>query len=148
MLRTEITKSPNLNNHICHHCGTKTSTATPSFYYILISSCPVTTADQVSSEIYGGFFFRGMTLNCCTMFEILLFFHKGKCEKITQDLVERFWTFLTTLDSNIVAQFMKDNLAGTVVVFSLLIWIPASCYVNRIVSGCISVHNFCCSPEN
>ena len=87
-----------------------------------------------------GSFFRGMTLNCCTMFEILLLFHKGKCEKITQDLVERFWTFLTTLDSNIVAQFMKDNLAGTVVVFSLLIWIPASCYVNRIVSGCISVH--------
>lgn len=57
---------------------------------------------------------------------------QGKCEKITQDLVERFWTFLTTLDSNTVAQFMKDNLAGTVVVFSLLIWIPASCYVNRI----------------
>ncbi|KAL9961542.1 hypothetical protein ACROYT_G030500 [Oculina patagonica] len=57
---------------------------------------------------------------------------QGKCEKTTQDLVERFWTFLTSLDSNIVAQFMKDNLAGTVVVFSLLIWIPASCYVNRI----------------
>lgn len=69
------------------------------------------------------------------MFEISPFFHKGKCEKITQDLVERFWSFLTTLDSNTVAQFMKDNLAGTVVVFSLLIWIPASCYVNRIVSG-------------
>ena len=49
--------------------------------------------------------------------------------------MERFWSFLTTLDSNTVAQFMKDNLAGTVVVFSLLIWIPASCYVNRIVGG-------------
>ncbi|XP_058953790.2 ADAM 17-like protease [Pocillopora verrucosa] len=57
---------------------------------------------------------------------------KGKCEKLSQDLVERFWTFITTLDSNTVAQFMKDNLAGTVVVFSLLIWVPASCYVNRI----------------
>ncbi|XP_068705406.1 ADAM 17-like protease [Montipora foliosa] len=57
---------------------------------------------------------------------------EGECKKTTQDLVERFWTFLTTLDSNIVAKFMKDNLAGTVVVFSLLFWIPASCYINRL----------------
>ncbi|KAK2553480.1 ADAM 17-like protease [Acropora cervicornis] len=28
-------------------------------------------------------------------------------------------------------KFMKDNLAGTVVVFSLLIWIPGSCYINH-----------------
>ena len=81
------------------------------------------------------------------MFEIILFFHQGKCEKITQDLVERFWTFLTTLDSNTVAQFMKDNLAGTVVVFSLLIWIPASCYVNRIVSAYLQTYNFCSCPK-
>ena len=64
---------------------------------------------------------------------IFTFVPKGKCEKASQDLVERFWTFITTLDSDIVAQFMKDNLAGTVVVFSLIIWIPASCYVNRLV---------------
>ena len=37
-----------------------------------------------------------------------------------------------------MAKFMKDNLAGTVVVFSLLIWIPASCYINRLVSKVIS----------
>lgn len=53
--------------------------------------------------------------------------------------MERFWSFLTSLDSDIVAQFMKDNLAGTVVVFSLLIWIPASCYINRIVSKLIPI---------
>ena len=33
MLRTEITKS-HLNNHICQHRGMKTSTVTPSFYYV------------------------------------------------------------------------------------------------------------------
>lgn len=55
----------------------------------------------------------------------------SECKKLTQDLVERFWTFLKTLDSDKVAKFMKDNLAGTVVVFSLLIWIPGSCYINR-----------------
>ena len=33
MLRTEITRS-HLNNHICQHRGMKTSTVTPSFYYV------------------------------------------------------------------------------------------------------------------
>ena len=32
-LRPEITKS-HLNNRICQHCGVKTSTVTPSFYYV------------------------------------------------------------------------------------------------------------------
>ena len=33
LLRTEITKS-HLNNRICQHCGVKTTTVTPSFYYV------------------------------------------------------------------------------------------------------------------
>ena len=33
LLRTEITKS-HLNNRICQLCGVKTSTVTPSFYYV------------------------------------------------------------------------------------------------------------------
>ena len=33
LLRTEITKS-HLNDRICQHCGVKTSTAAPSFYYV------------------------------------------------------------------------------------------------------------------
>ena len=33
LLRTEITKS-HQNNHICQHRGMKTSTVTPSFYYV------------------------------------------------------------------------------------------------------------------
>ena len=33
LLRTEITKS-HLNNHICQHRGMKTSTVTPSLYYV------------------------------------------------------------------------------------------------------------------
>ena len=32
-MRTEITKS-HLNNHICQHRGMKTSTVTPSFYFV------------------------------------------------------------------------------------------------------------------
>ena len=39
---TEITKSQ-LNNRICQHCGVKTSTVTPSFYYVfnLSLSCNI-----------------------------------------------------------------------------------------------------------
>ena len=33
LLHTETTKS-DLNNHICQHCGMKTSTVTPSFYCV------------------------------------------------------------------------------------------------------------------
>ena len=33
LLRAEITKS-HLNNRICQHCGVKTSTVTPPFYYV------------------------------------------------------------------------------------------------------------------
>ena len=33
LLRTEITKS-HVNNHICQHRGMKTSTVTPSCYYV------------------------------------------------------------------------------------------------------------------
>ena len=33
LLRTEITKC-HLNNHLCQHRGMKTSTVTPSFYYV------------------------------------------------------------------------------------------------------------------
>ena len=33
LLRTKITKS-HLNNRICQHCGVKTSTVTPSFYFV------------------------------------------------------------------------------------------------------------------
>ena len=33
LFRTEIAKS-HLNKRICQHCGVKTSTVTPSFYYV------------------------------------------------------------------------------------------------------------------
>ena len=104
---------------------------------------------------FGGFISRGLIVGGAYYrnFTVRSFPRQGECKKTSQDLVERFWDFLTTLDSNIVAQFMKDNLAGTVVVFSLLIWIPVSCYVNRLVSGktfsnCCSIKAFSVFPLN
>ena len=39
LLHIEITKS-HLNNRVCQNCGVKTSTVTPSFYYVFKSACP------------------------------------------------------------------------------------------------------------
>ena len=41
----------------------KTSTVTPLFITFLISPCHVTSTYQVSLEIYGGIFYKGITLN-------------------------------------------------------------------------------------
>ncbi|XP_048590326.1 ADAM 17-like protease [Nematostella vectensis] len=57
---------------------------------------------------------------------------QGKCEKTTQDVIERFWTLLTNLDVNTFVEFMRANIVGTILFFAACIWIPASCIVHRI----------------
>ena len=36
--------------------------------------------------------------------------------------------------SNFSAQFMQENIVGTILIFSLLLWLPASCIVHIVVS--------------
>ena len=51
-----------------------------------------------------------------------------------QDVVERIWVWLDDFNLNSVLKFLKDNIVGTVVLVSLLFWIPISCliaYVDR-----------------
>ena len=52
----KVTKS-RLNNRICQHCGVKTGTVNPSFYYVFNISLSCNNAYEISSEIYGGFFY-------------------------------------------------------------------------------------------
>ena len=62
------------------------------------------------------------------------FCNKGKCERTMQDVVERIWVWLDDFNINSVLKFLKDNIVGTVVLVSLLFWIPISCliaYVDR-----------------
>ncbi|KAK6490085.1 disintegrin and metalloproteinase domain-containing protein 17a [Huso huso] len=54
----------------------------------------------------------------------------GKCMKQVQDAVERFWDFIEKLDINTFAKFLEDNIVGSVVVFSLILWIPLSILVH------------------
>jgi len=55
---------------------------------------------------------------------------KGECKKVKQDMIERFFQIIQKLDSNYVVKIMKRNIVGTVLVFSALVWIPASCLIN------------------
>lgn len=59
---------------------------------------------------------------------------QGNCEKTVQDVVERFWDIIEDININKVLLFLKDNIVGTVVLVTTLLWIPASCvirYVDR-----------------
>ncbi|XP_070533184.1 ADAM 17-like protease isoform X1 [Ptychodera flava] len=60
------------------------------------------------------------------------FCNQGICEKSTQDVVERFWDVIEDININSIAKFMEDNIVGTVIVLSLLIWIPCSCVVHYV----------------
>lgn len=57
---------------------------------------------------------------------------QGHCEKTVQDVVERFWDIIEDININKVLLFLKDNIVGTVVLVTALLWIPASCVINYI----------------
>ncbi|CAG10510.1 unnamed protein product, partial [Tetraodon nigroviridis] len=54
----------------------------------------------------------------------------GKCMKQVQDVIERLWDFIDKLDINTFGKFLADNIVGSVVVFSLIFWIPLSIVVH------------------
>ncbi|TDG98885.1 hypothetical protein EPR50_G00204980 [Perca flavescens] len=54
----------------------------------------------------------------------------GKCMKQVQDVIERLWDFIDKLDINTFGKFLTDNIVGSVVVFSLVFWIPLSILVH------------------
>ncbi|XP_069008393.1 disintegrin and metalloproteinase domain-containing protein 17a isoform X1 [Embiotoca jacksoni] len=54
----------------------------------------------------------------------------GKCMKQVQDVIERLWDFIDKLDINTFGKFLADNIVGSVVVFSLVFWIPLSIMVH------------------
>uniref|UniRef100_A0A8C6SP60 ADAM metallopeptidase domain 17a n=1 Tax=Neogobius melanostomus TaxID=47308 RepID=A0A8C6SP60_9GOBI len=58
----------------------------------------------------------------------------GKCMKQVQDVIERLWNFIDKLDINTFGKFLADNIVGSVVVFSLVFWIPLSILVHCVVS--------------
>ncbi|XP_023017530.1 ADAM 17-like protease Tace isoform X2 [Leptinotarsa decemlineata] len=58
------------------------------------------------------------------------FCNNGHCEKTVQDVVERFWDIIEDININKVLLFLRDNIVGSVVLVTALIWIPASCVIS------------------
>ncbi|XP_050510827.1 ADAM 17-like protease isoform X3 [Diabrotica virgifera virgifera] len=58
------------------------------------------------------------------------FCNNGHCEKTVQDVVERFWDIIEDININKVLLFLRDNIVGTVVLVTALLWIPASCVIS------------------
>ncbi|XP_037550849.1 disintegrin and metalloproteinase domain-containing protein 17a [Nematolebias whitei] len=56
----------------------------------------------------------------------------GKCMKQVQDVIERLWDFIDKLDINTFRKFLADNIVGSVVVFSLIVWIPLGFVVHYV----------------
>ncbi|KAF6023261.1 ADAM17 [Bugula neritina] len=49
---------------------------------------------------------------------------QGICQRQSTDIVARIWEFFEDLTFNSVVAFMKSNIAGTVAVFSFILWLP------------------------
>lgn len=55
--------------------------------------------------------------------------------KQVQDVVERLWDFIEQLNINTLGKFLADNMVGSVLAFSLLLWVPLSILVHCLVCG-------------
>jgi len=57
---------------------------------------------------------------------------QGVCKNQTQDLVERVLEIISEIAPDKIGRFLADNIVGGVLVFSLIFWIPLSCFINYV----------------
>jgi len=60
------------------------------------------------------------------------FCNKGRCERTMQDEILIIWDFINNFNVKSVLKFLRDNIVGTVVLVSLLFWIPISCLISYV----------------
>ncbi|XP_060580396.1 ADAM 17-like protease [Ruditapes philippinarum] len=58
--------------------------------------------------------------------------NQGRCEKVKRDMILRLFNIIEDISIDQLVEFMRSNIVGTVIVLSLLIWIPASCTISFI----------------
>ncbi|XP_065063396.1 ADAM 17-like protease [Rhopilema esculentum] len=57
---------------------------------------------------------------------------KGSCKKTQKNVLDYFSNLLEDFTASKFARFMQENIVGTIMVFSLLVWVPASCIVHYV----------------
>jgi hypothetical protein len=50
----------------------------------------------------------------------------GNCEKIVQDHLDRLWDSLRDISLDSIVEWLRSNIVADVLLFSLIVWIPAS----------------------
>eukprot|EP00794_Sanderia_malayensis_P012069 gene12069-13313_t len=55
---------------------------------------------------------------------------KGKCEKLQKNVFDHLYDLMKHFTAKNFARFMQENIVGTILVFSLFLWIPSSCIVH------------------
>lgn len=55
---------------------------------------------------------------------------KGVCVKHTQDVITRVLDLISEIAPDKIGKLLADNIVGGVLVFSLIFWIPFSCFIN------------------
>ncbi|XP_053385487.1 ADAM 17-like protease [Mercenaria mercenaria] len=58
--------------------------------------------------------------------------NQGTCQKVKRDMVQRLFNIIEDISIDQLVEFMRSNIVGTVIVLSLLLWIPASCTISFI----------------
>ncbi|XP_055339465.1 ADAM 17-like protease isoform X2 [Paramacrobiotus metropolitanus] len=56
---------------------------------------------------------------------------QGTCRKTSVDFVARVWLVIERIDFSNFAGFLKNNIVGTVIILTLIVWIPGSCLIHR-----------------
>ncbi|XP_064598106.1 ADAM 17-like protease [Liolophura sinensis] len=54
----------------------------------------------------------------------------GVCKKTNEDFIFRVWDIIDKITVDSFVQFMRSNVVGTVLILSLIIWIPGSCIIS------------------
>lgn len=58
---------------------------------------------------------------------------KGICVKQEMhNTIQRLWKIIENINANSLVMFMRANIVGTVIILSLIIWIPVSCLVSHL----------------
>jgi disintegrin and metalloproteinase domain-containing protein 17 len=60
------------------------------------------------------------------------FCKEGVCLRQVHDSIKRIWDIIENVTVDKLVMFMRANIVGTVIILSLVLWIPASCVVSCI----------------
>ena len=101
-----------------------------SIFFFSMWSTYCSLSPVLARKLCHGFSDRTRTSTFNIIYHMFILNHlQGICVKETQELVQRFWSIIDNITPDRIGAFMRANLVGTVIILSLIIWIPVSCII-------------------